>query len=134
MCQNLILKLLLFIMEANQKCNHENVPINVDEAYCPTCGKLIKNEWYITRCKCCGIKLKSKIKNNEEISPYFQYCTNCGSEEFIIEKLDSINFINVNFAVLKKSVDNSEPTKTYKTTQCWQEKTCEPLKLLTQCQ
>ena len=114
----------------NKKCSHEKIPPNLESAYCPDCGKLIKNEWYITRCACCGIKLKAKCKNGE-ITAQEQYCTNCGSQEVIVEQLDQINFININYAVLIKKDLNSSSQIKY-TTQCWQEKTSEPPKLLTQ--
>ena len=63
------------------KCSHEHVTPDKDSAYCPDCGKLIKNEWYITRCACCGVKLKAMSKK-DEIVPQLHYCYNCGSSEY----------------------------------------------------
>jgi hypothetical protein len=48
-------------------CNHEKVAINLDFSYCPDCGKLIRNEWYITRCACCGVKERATIRNDEVV-------------------------------------------------------------------
>ena len=93
-------------------------------------GKLIKNEWYITRCACCGVKLKAMVKSGQ-IVPQLRYCSNCGSEEFIVEKLDQINFIDINFAALLKRIVEAE-ANICTTTRCWQEKTPVQPKLLVQ--
>ena len=105
----------------SKQCRHEKITPDMESGYCPDCGKLIKNEWYITRCACCGVKLKT-FERNGEILPQNHYCTNCGSNEFIVEKLPNINFIDINFAVLIKTEieqANNIPT----TTRCWQERT-----------
>lgn len=112
-----------------KSCSHDKISPDMDSGYCPDCGKFIKNEWYITRCECCGVKMKA-IARDGKISPQNHYCMNCGSEEFIVEKLDSINFIDINFAVLQKKV--VEENRKANTTQCWQEKTAERPKLLVQ--
>ena len=114
------------LFNLKKECQHNHVAPNLESAYCPDCGKLIKNEWYITRCSCCGVKLKS-VKQNNNIVPQFNYCCNCGSKEYVIEKLDKIDFININFAVLIKRVIEQDSISNF--TQCWQEKTSEPLKL-----
>ncbi|MBQ7125638.1 hypothetical protein IJO12_00965 [bacterium] len=107
-----------------KKCSHDKISINADSAYCPDCGKLVHNEWYLTRCSCCGIKLKTTI-TNDKIRPFNHYCTNCGSEEYEIEKLSQINFIDINFAVLKRKADDQDLLSTPTTFQCWQEKMSE---------
>jgi len=112
-----------------QKCHHEHVTPDKECAYCPDCGKLIKNEWYITRCACCGVKLKTMVKNGQ-IIPQLHYCSNCGSEEFKIEKIEQINFIDINFAALIKKVVEEEHICS--TTMCRQERTAEQPKLLVQ--
>lgn len=107
-------------------CSHSKVPIDVDEAYCPDCGELIRNKWFLVRCSCCNIKRKAHIKYDEFI-PDTNYCPNCGSTEFFVEELDDINFMNVNYAVFKKTVisQNSRITR-----QIWVEEDDEQ-KLLT---
>ena len=119
------------IFNFKRKCLHERVSPEKECAYCPDCGKLIINEWYITRCSCCGVKLKTMIKNGHVV-PQFHYCSNCGGKDYSIEKLESINFIDINFAALVKKVaeDNSYHGAT--TTQCWQERTPVQPKLLVQ--
>ncbi|MDR1168459.1 MAG: hypothetical protein LBK53_06200 [Heliobacteriaceae bacterium] len=87
----------------NKTCKHGKVSTEADFAYCPDCGELIENQWFLSRCACCGIKLKSVIRNGE-IVPAEKFCTNCGSRRHVIEQLDKINFINVNFAVMVKTV------------------------------
>ncbi len=111
-------------------CTHEHITPDMESGYCPDCGKLIKNEWYITRCACCGIKLKT-VSIKGELQPQYHYCTNCGSQEFLVEKLEKINFIDINFAVLEKC-EAEEHIHLRNTTQCWEEKTDSQPKLLVQ--
>lgn len=108
------------LFKIQKSCQHDNITPDMELGYCPDCGKLIKNEWYITRCACCGVKTRACIKNGE-IVPQNHYCTNCGSKEFTVEKLDKINFIDINFAVLKKTV--VEESESQSTIQFWQERT-----------
>lgn len=118
------------LFSLKKACSHPCITPDMESGYCPDCGKLIKNEWYITRCACCGVKLKSVVIKGE-VQPQHHYCSNCGGEEYTVEKLDKINFIDINFAVLlKKEIENS--VKTSETTTCWQERTSLPPKLLVQ--
>ena len=87
----------------NKNCSHHHVAPDVDFAYCPDCGELIENQWYLLRCSCCGVKLKGIIKNGE-IMPEKHFCHNCGTKEFVIERINKINFIDINYAVLVKAV------------------------------
>ena len=119
----------MFLPNVNTQCQHDKVRPDLDQAYCPDCGKLIKNEWYVTRCSCCGVKMKAMVKNGE-IVPQEHFCTNCGSNEYSIEKIEKINFIDINFAALVK-----KEVETYKrcdTTKCWEEKMPELPKLQVQ--
>lgn len=115
------------LFKLNKACLHDKIKPNVNRAYCPDCGKLVENEWYITRCACCGVKLQTMAKNGN-VQPQHHYCTNCGSREYTIEKLEQINFIDINFAVLIKNEVESN-NNIFSTTQCWQEKTVELPKL-----
>lgn len=119
----------IFFPTINTRCSHNKIPPDVEQGYCPDCGKLIQNEWYITRCSCCGVKMKAMVKNGQ-IVPQEHYCSNCGGEDFIVEKLDKINFIDIKFAVLVKREVLEE--KFCDTIKCWQERTSEPPKLLAQ--
>lgn len=87
----------------NNKCNHSKVKPDVDFAYCPDCGELIENQWYLVRCACCGIKLRGMVKNGE-IVPEEHFCLNCGTKDYTVERIDKINFIDINYAVLVKSI------------------------------
>ena len=84
------------------KCSHDKVPLTEDVCYCPDCGELIENRWYITRCSCCGVKLKAIIKD-DNIMPQEKFCHNCGAKQFEIERVNKINFIDINYAVLVKT-------------------------------
>ena len=121
----------MFLMDffrRHHKCNHDHIPIDVPFVYCPDCGELIENEWFITRCACCGIKQKAILKNGE-IYPADNFCRNCGGNEYIVEKLEKINFIDINYAVLVKTVVHEEPVME-DVTQCWEEKSTNIPKLL----
>lgn len=120
---------LFNLIKFHHKCRHEHVAIDLDTSYCPDCGKLIKNEWFITRCSCCGVKMKAMIRNGKVV-PQGHFCTNCGSKEFTVEQVEHINFIDINFAVLKRTEIEEEPKFTM--TQLWQERIAEPPKLLVQ--
>ncbi len=112
-----------------KKCTHEKVTPDVDFAYCPDCGKLVHNEWYITRCSCCGVKTKAFVRHGH-VEPQNTFCQNCGSQEYSVEKLKKISFIDINFAVLVRKEENTKK-EFVSTCRCWQEKTISPQKLLT---
>lgn len=115
----------------NNKCTHEKILPNQDFSYCPDCGKFIQNEWYLTRCSCCGVKLISRVHDGE-VKPLYSYCQNCGSNTYEVSKIEKINFIDINYAVLIKK--ELETQKNFKTIQCWQEKSNEQPKLIAQFQ
>lgn len=118
---------LMDLLKCHNTCTHDHVAIDAQYSYCPDCGELIENEWFITRCACCGIKQRAIIKNGE-IIPEANFCHNCGGNEYIIEKLDRINFIDINYAVLVKTVVREDSPE--EVTQCWEEKAFELPKLL----
>ena len=111
-------------------CQHEKITPDLECGYCPDCGKFIQNEWYVTRCSCCGVKLRAVVKNGK-IIPQNHFCVNCGGHDYTVEKIEKINFVDINFAVLLKK-ENSTDASGILTYQCWQEKTLEPQKLLVQ--
>ncbi len=113
----------------HKKCLHEKITPNINHAYCPDCGKFVQNEWYITRCSCCGVKMKAMLHHNQ-IIPQYKFCHNCGSKEYTVEKINTINFIDINYAVLVKK--EIEEELRFNSTQSWQEKNDEQPKLLTQ--
>ena len=119
----------IFLPSFSFKCKHDKVRPDLEQCYCPDCGKLVRNEWYITRCSCCGVKMRAMVKNGQ-IVPQEHFCSNCGGEEFSVEKVEKINFIDINFAALVRT--EVEEMKVCSTTKCWQEKTPEPPKLLVQ--
>lgn len=120
---------LMDLLKKYRKCQHEKVPVNLEFSYCPDCGELIENEWYIVRCACCGIKEKAIIKNGE-IMPEANFCHNCGGHEYIVEKLPKINFVDINYAVLVRKVVKESQVNEF--TQCWAEKSANKQLLLQQ--
>jgi len=112
-----------------KQCKHSKVSPQEDMAYCPDCGELIENRWYIARCSCCGIKLKAVIKDGE-VTAEEHFCHNCGGKKFEAELVSKINCIDINYAVLVKTVIQP-PTDTW--TQSWVNiQTITKPKLLTQ--
>ena len=92
---------------SKRECTHNKIPPEVECAYCPDCGELVENQWFILRCACCGVKVPAVIKNGK-IVPLQKHCTNCGMSDFNVEKLEKVNFINVDYAVLMKKTVHSE--------------------------
>lgn len=107
--------MLFDFLYTKKECSHSKIPLEVDCAYCPDCGELVENQWFILRCACCGVKVRAMIRNGK-IVPVEKHCTNCGMDVFNVEKLDKVNFINVNYAVLMKKTVHSE---SFNFTQSW---------------
>ena len=106
---------ILNFFQNRKECKHNKVSPEEEISYCPDCGKLIANQWYLVRCDCCGIKQKAIIKDGE-ITSEDKYCHNCGGKHFKAELIPKINCIDINYAVLVKTV--IEPAiDDY--TQCW---------------
>jgi len=95
--------MILELFIKNKECKHAKVTPEKDVSYCPDCGELIENQWFITRCSCCGVKLKATV-NKGEVMPQEHYCHNCGAKTFTVERVDKINFIDINYAVLLKRI------------------------------
>ena len=85
------------------QCNHSKVPAEAEAGYCPDCGEYVENHWYLVRCKHCKIKRKAHLIHGIP-APDTRFCPNCGGFLYEVEKLDKINFIDINFAVLKKEI------------------------------
>lgn len=98
---------IMELLNFNRVCNHTHVSPEVDFAYCPDCGELIENQWYLVRCACCGVKLRGMVRNGE-IVPEKHFCHNCGTREYVVERINKINFVDISYAVLIKSVVQNE--------------------------
>lgn len=117
MINNIFLELIYNFIPKHE-CQHDKVAPLSDGEYCPDCGRYVVNEWYITRCKCCGVRLQS-VKKGEDVIPAEKFCHNCGGSDFYLEKLSKIDFVNINYAVLiKRAMEDGAFSRT---TQCWQD-------------
>ena len=108
----------MIIMEffnKKNKCKHDKFSPDKDIGYCPDCGELIENQWFIVRCGCCGVKHKAIIRNGQ-IVPEEKFCHNCGNKTFVVERVNKINFIDINYAVLVKTII---PNEHFEFTQSW---------------
>lgn len=103
-----------------KKCRHEHMSLDKDFGYCPDCGALVENQWFIVKCSCCGVKQKAVVRNGKVV-PVGNFCHNCGGEEFHVEKLDKIDFININYAALVRK--ETKPSLKSSVTQCWVDST-----------
>ena len=96
----------------SKKCKHDKVPLDVEYYYCPDCGELVKNHWYIVRCACCGSKERATVFDGE-VKPDEDFCKNCGSTNYVVEEIDKINCININYAVvIRKAIVVEQMTYT----------------------
>ena len=106
---------ILEFFKFNKECEHSKVRPDVDFAYCPDCGELVQNHWYITRCGCCGVKERATIRNGEVV-PEESYCHNCGSKLYKVEEIEKIDCININYAIVVREIVQNEVTEY---TQSW---------------
>lgn len=86
-------------------CTHPNVETTKVLSYCPDCGKLIHINWYVIKCRCCG-KRRIGILRGNKVVPLARFCTNCGTQEYNVEKIKNLNFFDMNFAIAKKEEEN----------------------------
>ena len=103
-------------------CKHPKLNLNIKFQYCPDCGELVELSWYVVRCRCCDVKREAKLKFGE-IFPVDNFCTNCGSEEFYVQKIEDLKFYDIHHAVLFKETVNICAKRRY--TQVWAD-SCEP--------
>lgn len=82
-------------------CRHDKISPNMVAGYCPDCGEYVQNKWVITRCACCGAKQKTLVMKGKVVADA-KYCRNCGSDSFVEEELESIDVVNINYAVVLK--------------------------------
>lgn len=110
-----------------KKCTHDKITLNSKAGYCPDCGEYIENHWYITRCNCCGVKHKSLVRNGK-VTTQEKFCKNCGSNLYSIEELDSLDIVNINYAVVLKQTTSASKASIMQT---WIDKNSyTPIKLL----
>lgn len=102
-----------------QKCRHPNVTTNHEISYCPDCGELIKINWYLIRCKRCNKKRMGVIKGGK-IYPITKFCSNCGDSNYFIEKIKSINYFDISYAIVSKDIE--EITQNHPDMQIWIDK------------
>ena len=95
------------ILGFTKECEHPKVPLDAEYYYCPDCGELIENQWYLVRCASCGLKEIATVKNGEVV-PLNNFCHNCGGKDYTVERLEKIDCININYAVLIKAVVKNE--------------------------
>ncbi len=94
---------LLSVLFGFKKCTHDKMGLYSGGGYCPDCGEYVENQWYLVRCSCCGIK-RVAITRGITVLPKDTFCTNCGEQEYYIEKLDHVNFIDINYATVVQTI------------------------------
>ncbi len=105
--------ILLQFFKSQKNCSHKNALINCDIGYCPDCGEYLEKNYYIIRCARCDKKRQAKYLL-DNIVPIEKYCAHCGESSYIVEKIDKINFVDVNFAICLKEpiLMDLDPTST----------------------
>ena len=107
--------ILIKLLKKHNKCTHKNALLHSEQGYCPDCGQYLVKSYYLLRCSCCGVKREAKVVFGE-ILPKDNFCTNCGCEDYYIEKIDKITFIDANYAIyLKEPVFNENKNLNYST-------------------
>ena len=101
--------ILIKFIKNKTKCTHKNALLTTDEGYCPDCGQYLIKNYYLIRCSRCDIKREAKLSWGE-ISPTQKFCSNSGEEDYYIERLDKINFIDAKYAIYIKEIANDMHT------------------------
>lgn len=101
------------------KCTHKNALLTTDAGYCPDCGEYLVKNYYIVRCSRCDVKRSAKLVWGE-IVPSEKFCSNCGCEDYYIEQLDKVNFVDAHYAIYLKEIA-TEYKNTHPETQVWVE-------------
>lgn len=115
---------LFSIISNGSKCRHSNALLNSNEGYCPDCGKYLKKYYYVLRCGCCNHKreaARAVFGKNGEIIPVSKFCPVCGGKEFYVEKYETLNLVDINYAIEVKEefsfedayFENSSETKVW---------------------
>ncbi len=115
-----------------KKCSHSKIGMYQKSGYCPDCGEYVENHWYITRCKCCGVKHKSLIRNGHVV-PVEHFCKNCGESSYIVEEIDFPDIVTINYAAVLRT--EHKRFEIPNVIQMWTDKanTMEEVKLLSAC-
>ena len=95
--------ILIKFIKSKNKCAHKNALLNSENGYCPDCGQYLIKNYYLVRCSKCDIKREAKLAWGE-IVPAQKYCTNCGEQDYYIEKLDKVSFIDAKYAIYLKEI------------------------------
>lgn len=108
-------------------CSHDKVTLSMKSGYCPDCGDYVENHWYISRCECCGFKQKSLVRFGRVLTDA-KFCKNCGSSAFVLEEINDLDIVSVNYAVsMKRTVSRIRKN----VIQTWIDENCyTPIKLL----
>lgn len=112
--------MLSLFFNKQKKCSHRKLTPFSPGSFCPDCGREIEIAWMILRCTCCNTKRKAKVIFNS-IRPQDKYCIKCGTSECEIQRKETLEFFDVEYAIIsKKEADN--PVKHREVLQIWIEK------------
>lgn len=112
--------MLFSFFKNHKKCSHRKLTPLTFGDFCPDCGKKIEISWMILRCKCCNSKRKARVIFNT-IRPEDKFCSKCGDSECEIERKQTLEFFDVEFAVISKK-ETGTPVKNREVLQIWIEK------------
>jgi len=116
--KNLLLYLVDIVFNC-KKCRHTRALLNTNEGYCEDCGVYLKKYYYVLRCSCCSHKreaARAAFGKKEEIVPVSKFCPVCGGKDFIIEKYEKLNLVDINYAIEIKEAFHEDCDHTSHTT------------------
>ena len=113
--ENILFKLI----KKQCRCSHKNALLYSESGYCPDCGEYLVKNYYLVRCARCDIKREAKLVWGE-ITPKDKFCSNCGEEDYYIEKIDKVNFVDAHYAIYLKEIADKMHSL-HPETQIWME-------------
>ena len=96
-----------YFFEKYFKCKHKKITPFSFGKFCPECGKEIKISWYILRCSCCESKRHACVIF-DSLVPRDKYCIKCGESDYSLEKKESIEYFELEYAVISKKELHSD--------------------------
>lgn len=101
----MIFSMLSFLFKNHNKCKHKKVTPFSTGSFCPDCGEEIKISWIILRCSCCQSKRHTRVAFNS-LFPRDKFCIKCGDSAYYTEKKETIDYFEVEYAVISKQEIN----------------------------
>ena len=120
--------MLTSLFKKQKNCRHKKITPFSTGNFCPDCGMEIEIFWLILRCECCQSKRAAHVVFNS-IIPEDKHCIKCGASGYYIEKKETLEFFEFEYAVISKKAVNDD-FNTKEMLQIWIESENEQTSLL----